>query len=79
MSTFRFTRVQNGKKLRPATLADAIASARKGGTIVLTGLSRIDAQGSFPMLPFVMQEKRVIGSGSGSAEVARPATELPRG
>src|SRR5205823_5569958 len=50
----------------PATLADAIASARKGGTIVLTGLSRLDAQGSFAMFPFVMQEKRVIGSVYGS-------------
>ena len=43
-----------------------IAAARKGGTIVLTGLSRIDAQGSFPMFPFVMQEKRLIGSVYGS-------------
>jgi S-(hydroxymethyl)glutathione dehydrogenase/alcohol dehydrogenase len=50
----------------PATLADAIASARKGGTIVLTGLARIDAQGSISMFPFVMQEKRLIGSVYGS-------------
>jgi S-(hydroxymethyl)glutathione dehydrogenase/alcohol dehydrogenase len=52
----------------PATLTDAITSARKGGTIVVTGLSRLDAQGSIRLYPFVMQEKRLIGSvyGSGS-------------
>ena len=35
---------------------------------MLTGLSRMDAQGSIAMFPFVMQEKRLLGSvyGSGS-------------
>jgi S-(hydroxymethyl)glutathione dehydrogenase/alcohol dehydrogenase len=50
----------------PATLTDAIVSTRKGGTVVLTGLSRIDAQGAIRMYPFVMQEKRLIGSVYGS-------------
>jgi S-(hydroxymethyl)glutathione dehydrogenase/alcohol dehydrogenase len=50
----------------PATLTDALVSARKGGTVVLTGLSRIDAQGAIRMYPFVMQEKRLIGSVYGS-------------
>ena len=50
----------------PATLTDAITSTRKGGTIVLTGLSRIDAQGGIRMYPFVMQEKRLVGSVYGS-------------
>jgi Zn-dependent alcohol dehydrogenase len=50
----------------PATLTDAITSARKGGTVVLTGLSRLDAQGGVRMYPFVMQEKRLIGSVYGS-------------
>src|SRR5262249_3509903 len=59
----------------PATLADALASTRKGGTVVLTGLSRVDSQGSIPMFPFVMQEKRLIGSVSGSGN---PAREIPR-
>src|SRR5262249_48098648 len=36
----------------PATLHDAIAAAVKGGTVVLTGLSRIDAVGGVPMFPF---------------------------
>jgi S-(hydroxymethyl)glutathione dehydrogenase/alcohol dehydrogenase len=50
------------------TLTEAIAAARKGGTIVLTGLSRVDGQGAIAMFPFVMHEKRLIGSvyGSGS-------------
>jgi S-(hydroxymethyl)glutathione dehydrogenase / alcohol dehydrogenase len=50
----------------PATLTDAITSARKGGTIVITGLSRLDAQGAVRLYPFVMQEKRLIGSVYGS-------------
>ena len=59
----------------PATLADAIASVRKGGTVVLTGLSRTDAEAAVPMYPLVMQEKRLVGSlyGSGS-----PAADVPR-
>ena len=57
----------------PATLADATAAARKGGTVVLTGLSRIDATGNVPMFPFVMQEKRLIGSAYGSG---RPADDI---
>jgi S-(hydroxymethyl)glutathione dehydrogenase / alcohol dehydrogenase len=52
----------------PATLTDAILSTRKGGTIVLTGLSRLDAQGSIRMYPFVMQEKRLVGSVYGSGD-----------
>ena len=59
----------------PATLTTALASTRKGGTVVLTGLSRVDSQGSVAMFPFVMQEKRLVGSVYGSAN---PATEIPR-
>jgi S-(hydroxymethyl)glutathione dehydrogenase/alcohol dehydrogenase len=59
----------------PGTLADALAAIRKGGTVVLTGLSRIDALGSVPMFPFVMQEKRLIGSVYGSG---RPAEDIAR-
>jgi S-(hydroxymethyl)glutathione dehydrogenase/alcohol dehydrogenase len=59
----------------PATLTTALTSVRKGGTVVLTGLSRVDSQGTFAMFPFVMQEKRLIGSVYGSAN---PATEIPR-
>jgi NDMA-dependent alcohol dehydrogenase len=59
----------------PATLATAIASAKKGGTVVLTGLSRADAQGVIDLFPFVMQEKRLIGSVYGSGA---PRQDIPR-
>ena len=52
----------------PATLTDAVMSVRKGGTVVVTGLSRLDAQGSLRLYPFVMQEKRLIGSVYGSGD-----------
>ena len=50
----------------PATMGDAVAATRKGGTTVLTGLSRIDADGPVRMFPFVMGEKRLVGSVYGS-------------
>jgi S-(hydroxymethyl)glutathione dehydrogenase/alcohol dehydrogenase len=59
----------------PQTLADAIDATRKGGTVVLTGLSRIDGVGNVPMFPFVMQEKRLIGSVYGSG---RPPDDIRR-
>jgi S-(hydroxymethyl)glutathione dehydrogenase / alcohol dehydrogenase len=59
----------------PATLTMAIAATRKGGAIVLTGLSRMDAQGSIAMFPFVMQEKRLLGSVYGSGQ---PSRDIPR-
>ena len=59
----------------PATLAQALNLARKGGTVVVTGLSRLDALASFPLFPFVMQEKRLVGSLYGSGQ---PARDVPR-
>jgi S-(hydroxymethyl)glutathione dehydrogenase / alcohol dehydrogenase len=59
----------------PATLADAVAATRKGGTVVLTGLSRVDAVGTVQMFPFVMQEKRLVGSAYGSG---RPPEDIRR-
>jgi Zn-dependent alcohol dehydrogenase len=52
----------------PATVAQALALSRKGGTIVLTGLAKLDARASLPIFPFVMQEKRLIGSVYGSGQ-----------
>ena len=49
-------------------------SARKGGAVVLTGLSRTDALASIPTFPFVMQENRPIGSLYGSG---RPLLDIP--
>jgi Zn-dependent alcohol dehydrogenase len=60
----------------PATLTTALAAARKGGAVVLTGLSRVDSQGSIAMFPFVMQEKRLLGSVYGSGQPARDIPQL---
>jgi S-(hydroxymethyl)glutathione dehydrogenase/alcohol dehydrogenase len=59
----------------PATLTTALAATKKGGTVVLTGLSRADAQAAFPMFPFVMQEKFLLGSVYGSGN---PSEDIPR-
>jgi S-(hydroxymethyl)glutathione dehydrogenase / alcohol dehydrogenase len=59
----------------PGTVTEALACARKGGTVVLTGLARGDALAAFPMFPFVMQEKRLIGSVYGSGQ---PVRDIPR-
>ena len=59
----------------PSTVADAVAAARKGGTIVVTGLARIDGVASLSTFPFVMQEKRLIGSVYGSG---RPSHDIPK-
>jgi S-(hydroxymethyl)glutathione dehydrogenase/alcohol dehydrogenase len=58
----------------PSTISQALESARKGGAVVLTGLSRTDAVASIPTFPFVMQEKRLIGSLYGSG---RPLVDIP--
>lgn len=59
----------------PATLTTALSATKKGGTVVVTGLSRVDAQGAIALFPFVMQEKRLIGSVYGSGQ---PARDIPR-
>ncbi len=59
----------------PETIAQALGFARKGGTVVLTGLSRTDALASIRVFPFVMQEKRLIGSLYGSGQQLR---DIPR-
>lgn len=59
----------------PATLAQALRFARKGGTVVVTGLSRTDTLASIPLFPFVMQEKRLVGSLYGSGQ---PSRDVPR-
>ncbi len=58
----------------PETLAQALGFVRKGGTVVLTGLSRTDALASIPLFPFVMQEKHLIGSLYGSGQ---PLNDVP--
>jgi S-(hydroxymethyl)glutathione dehydrogenase / alcohol dehydrogenase len=58
----------------PSTVGDAVAAARKGGTIVVTGLARVDGVASLATFPFVMQEKRLIGSVYGSGQ---PSRDIP--
>jgi S-(hydroxymethyl)glutathione dehydrogenase/alcohol dehydrogenase len=58
----------------PETLTQALLFTRKGGTVVLTGLARTDTRASFPLFPFVMQEKRLIGSVYGSGQ---PLKDIP--
>lgn len=59
----------------PETLALALGFARKGGAVVLTGLARTDVLAQIPIFPFVMQEKRLVGSLYGSGQ---PARDIPR-
>ncbi len=59
----------------PKTITLAIESARKGGTVVVTGLSRTDALAAIPLFPFVMQEKRLIPSLYGSGQ---PLKDIPQ-
>jgi S-(hydroxymethyl)glutathione dehydrogenase / alcohol dehydrogenase len=62
----------------PATLKTALTATKKGGSVVLTGLSRVDAEGVIAMFPFVMQEKRLIGSVYGSGNPLRDISGLVR-
>lgn len=50
-----------------ATAQDALALIRTGGTLVLVGVARRDAQLNVPITSFLMSEKKVIGSLMGSA------------
>jgi Zn-dependent alcohol dehydrogenase len=59
----------------PDTINQSLALTRKGGTVILTGLSRTDALASVPIFPFVLQEKRLIGSLYGSGQ---PLRDIPR-
>ena len=52
-----------------------MGAVKKGGAVVLTGLARADGAAAFPMFPFVMQEKRLLGSVYGSGN---PAQDIPR-
>ena len=59
----------------PETIQQSLALTRKGGTIILTGLSRTNAMASIPIFPFVFQEKRLVGSIYGSGQ---PLRDIPR-
>ena len=58
------------------TIAQALECTRKGGAVVVTGLSRQDTTASVPVFGFVMQEKRLIGSLYGSGSPAADISNL---
>ena len=58
------------------TIAQALECTRKGGAVVVTGLSRQDTIASVPVFLFVMQEKRLIGSLYGSGSPAADISKL---
>ena len=60
---------------RPATLRQAFAALRPGGTAVAVGLSSADAVVEVPVNELVQQQKRLVGSLYGSAN---PPVDLPR-
>ena len=57
------------------TISEALKFARKGGTVVVSGLFRTDAQATISTFPFVMHEKRLIGSLYGSGQ---PLQDIPK-
>jgi S-(hydroxymethyl)glutathione dehydrogenase/alcohol dehydrogenase len=59
----------------PETMLQAWRAARPGGTAVMVGMPRSDAQVSFPAFLLFASERRTLGSLYGSAQVRR---DFPR-
>ena len=59
----------------PETILQAYNTARRGGTVVIVGMSRMDAQVTFPAMALFYDEKKTLGSMYGSAQVRR---DFPR-
>jgi S-(hydroxymethyl)glutathione dehydrogenase/alcohol dehydrogenase len=59
----------------PETIQQAHASARRGGTVVVVGMPRMDAQVTLSAWSLSMDEKRMLGCVYGSAQVRR---DFPR-
>jgi S-(hydroxymethyl)glutathione dehydrogenase/alcohol dehydrogenase len=59
----------------PETIIQAYGTARRGGTVVIVGMSRMDAQVTFPAMALFYDEKRTLGCMYGSAQVRR---DFPR-
>ena len=62
----------------PETIQQSLTLTCKGGTVIVTGLSRTDAMASIPIFPFVLHEKRLIGSLYGSGQPANDISRLVR-
>jgi S-(hydroxymethyl)glutathione dehydrogenase/alcohol dehydrogenase len=59
----------------PKTVQQAFDMARAGGACVVVGVPRFDQTIELPSMPLVLQEKRVLGTVYGSAQVNR---DFPR-
>ncbi|MGW0523200.1 zinc-binding dehydrogenase [Crossiella sp. NPDC003009] len=60
----------------PATIRSAWDSARRGGTVVVVGAGRADAQVTFSAQELFLHEKRLLGSFYGSADVRRDSAKM---
>ena len=59
----------------PETIVQAYNTARRGGTVVVVGMPRMDAQVTLPGWQLFSDEKRLLGCVYGSAQVQR---DFPR-
>ena len=55
----------------PETILQTYNMARNGGTVCIVGMSRMDAQVSFSAFQLFYEEKKILGSKYGSAQVRR--------
>jgi len=55
----------------PTAIAQAFAIAKRGGSAVVVGAAAFDAMVTVPALPFCLEEKSLVGSLYGSANVSR--------
>lgn len=59
----------------PETVQQAYAMARRGGTVVVVGMPRMESQVTLPGFPLFYDEKKLLGCMYGSAQVRR---DFPR-
>lgn len=55
----------------PETIVQAYNMARNGGSVCIVGMSRMDAMVTLPAFQLFYEEKRILGSKYGSAQVRR--------
>jgi S-(hydroxymethyl)glutathione dehydrogenase/alcohol dehydrogenase len=59
----------------PETILQAYGAARRGGTVIIVGMPRVDATVTFPAISLFSDEKKMLGCMYGSAQVRR---DFPR-
>jgi S-(hydroxymethyl)glutathione dehydrogenase/alcohol dehydrogenase len=59
----------------PATIQQAWATARRGGTVIVVGMPRLDSEVTLPGFGLFFDEKKLLGCVYGSAQVRR---DFPR-